>query len=95
MGKVVCLKMVSGEELIGQDNGSELYSDLAAIMMVPGNHNNGQVGLGLMPFLPYAEDSELHIPDTHIMIKFSPSDDMLNNYNRIYGSGIQIASGRL
>lgn len=88
---VMCLKLVSGEELICDDTGNNRYSDIASIIMVPGQ-NGKQVGLGLAPFLPYSEDVTLTIPDTAIMIKFAPSNEMINNYNRLFGSGIQIAS---
>lgn len=93
MSKVVCLKLMTGEELIGQDMGDNQYKDMAAIMMVPGSQNDGQVGLGLMPFLPYSDDESFVINENAIIIKHTPSIDMINNYNRIYGSGIQVVSG--
>lgn len=95
MDKIVCLKLMSGEEVIGklfEKNGvAVILKDVASIVMMPGAAH-GQVGLGLMPFLPYAEDKKIDFNRTHVMVEFEPGVDMLNNYNRMFGSGIQIAS---
>ena len=94
MDKIVCLKLLSGEEVIGKffdKNGvATTLKDVASIVMMPGA-SHGQVGLGLMPFLPYAEDAKFGFAREHIMVEFEPGVDMLNNYNRMFGSGIQIA----
>ena len=58
--------------------------------MMPGQMS-GQVGLGLMPFLPYADEKKFNFNREHVMVEFEPGVDMLNNYNRMFGSGIQIA----
>lgn len=94
MDKIVCLKLLSGEEVAGKffdENANTItLKDVASIVMMPGA-TQGQVGLGLMPFLPYAEDKKYAINKQHIMVQFDPNIDMLNNYNRMFGSGIQIA----
>lgn len=94
MDKIICLKLQSGEEVIGEvfeRNGVvTILKEVASIVMMPGQMQ-GQVGLGLMPFLPYAEGSKIEFSRAHIMVEFKPGTDMLNNYNRMFGSGIQIA----
>lgn len=91
--EIVCLKLMTGEELMGkQDLQTGLYSDIASIMMVPNSQQNGQIGLALMPFLPYSDDTEFAIKDEAVMIRHKPSIEMLNNYNRQYGAGIQVVS---
>lgn len=94
MSKVVCLKLTSGEEVIGKfhnETGVTIdLNDVASIVMMPGGRD-GQVGLGLMPFLPYAEDKAFPFNKSFVMVEFEPGVDMLNNYNRMFGSGIQIA----
>lgn len=94
MDKIVCLKLTSGEEVIGKlDKDTDVTIDLkdvASIVMMPGGQH-GQVGLGLMPFLPYAEDKAFAFNKSFVMVQFEPGVDMLNNYNRMFGSGIQIA----
>lgn len=94
MDKIVCLKLSSGEEVIGKlfDNNGVVIKlkDVASIVMMPGGQS-GQVGLGLMPFLPYAEEKGIEFNKSFVMVEFDPGVDMLNNYNRMFGSGIQIA----
>lgn len=94
MDKIVCLKLLSGEEVVGKfvEGGSAktTLKEVASIVMMPGS-GQGQVSLGLMPFLPYADDKTIAFNTQHIMVEFEPNIDMLNNYNRMFGSGIQIA----
>ena len=92
---IKCLKLVTGEEVIGQfvDNATAdvTLSGVSAIMMMPGQ-TPGQISLGLMPFLPYAESEEFTFPRDKIMVMFDPNTDMVNNYNRKHGAGIQVVS---
>jgi len=90
MSKVVCIKLVTGEELIGAEVGENTYEDIANVIMVPSQGK--QVGLGLAPFLPYIEETKLTIDSRHVIVKGTPTKEMINNYSRIFGSGIQIAS---
>lgn len=94
MEKIVCLKLSSGEEVVGKlierHNDFIQLKDVASIIMMPGGQS-GQVGLGLMPFLPYSDDKTFSFYRSFIMVDFDPNTDMLNNYNRMFGSGIQIA----
>lgn len=91
---VACLKLVTGEEIIGEliQGGENYYTlkNVAAIMMMPSGAGN-QVSLGLMPFLPYSEETSFMFSGDHVIVKHTPSTDLLNNYNRMFGSGIQIA----
>lgn len=91
MSKIVCLKLSTGEEIICNEVAEHYYEDIASIIMVPGQSGQ-QVGLGLAPFMPYLDEGKLFIHDSKVICKGTPTKEMLNNYNRIYGSGIQIAS---
>lgn len=91
---VVCLKLISGEEVIGTrvDNKDSTYKDLASIVMMPGQNGVQQVSLGLMPFLPYSDNDEFTFNSHAIVIEHTPNQDLINNYNRIFGAGIQVVS---
>lgn len=95
MSKIKCFKISSGEEIMGKvesDEGTQInLTDVATIVMVPSQSMQGQVGLALMPFLPYSDDKALTLHRNFVMFEFDPSVDMINNYNRQFGSGIQIA----
>lgn len=91
---IVCYKLTSGEEVIGSrvEGKNNTLKNVASVMMVPSSQNTGQIGLGLMPFLPYSEDETFTFNPTSIIIEHKPNIDLINNYNRIFGAGIQIAS---
>jgi len=95
MNGIICLKLISGEEVIGKtvhdDERGTMLEDVASVMMMPGKSDPNTVSLGLMPFLPYAETHQFTFAKSSIVTSFSPNIDMINNYSRIYGSGIQIA----
>lgn len=96
IGDIVCLKLLSGDEIIGKvsayhDNNTGItLEDVASIYMVPGQSQT-QVSLGLAPFLPYSNETKFTIPSSVVIIVHEPSLDLRNNYNRMFGSGIQIA----
>lgn len=93
---VQCVKLITGEELIGEipDNRNDSIlkiKDPVGIHLIP--NQSGQVNLALLPWLPYAEDHTFVISkDNIVVMPFTPSVDLLNRYNQMFGSGIQIAS---
>ena len=89
---IVCLKLVSGEEVIGTKVSDNSYCDLASIVMMPGQNGVQQVSLGLMPFLPYSDNDEFTFNPSAVVIEHKPNQDLVNNYNRIFGAGIQVVS---
>lgn len=90
-GSIVIFKIVSGEEMIG-----EVFSPLgdsveiknpAVIMM---QRSGDGVGIGLMPYMPYCEGN-VSFFKASIVAQGEPSQNMVNEYNRIFGAGIQVA----
>jgi hypothetical protein len=59
--------------------------------MVPGK-TSGEMGYAIIPWLPYGAEGKFSIKREHILTTFEPTVDMVNYYNRVLGSGIQIAS---
>jgi hypothetical protein len=94
MNNILCLQLVNGMELMGkldkENENSISLKDVAQIATIP--NQAGQMSVGLFPWLPYAEKSEFQIQNHNIVVKFIPGLDMVNNYNKFFGSGIQIAS---
>lgn len=91
-GSVVVFKMINGEELIGEifnqyDQHIELKKP--AQIMVQQNAA-GQMGVGLAPYMPYV-DGNVRLYRNAIASEGDPVDQMKNEYNRLFGSGIQIA----
>jgi len=93
---VQCLKLGSGEEIIGDviSNPKEVVLKIknpASIHIVPSQA--GSMSIALLPWLSYAEESEFTISKENLMVfPFEPSVEFLNRYNQMFGSGIQIAN---
>lgn len=84
-------KLLNGEELIANVEITGLgynLKDPAAIVI---QQTAKGVGVALAPYMPYA-DSEITLYASAIVSESTPNRDMENEYSRIFGSGIQIAS---
>lgn len=86
-------KMINGEEIISDvtsdtEAGYEL-SNPASIMLQP--TQNGAMGVGIAPYMPYVEGKVL-LRKTAIAAEGEPEQKMTNEYNRIFGSGIEVVS---
>lgn len=94
MSNLKCIRLVAGEEVMGDvDESSETHVKVrtpASIHLVPGQSSQ-QVSIGLLPWLPYSDDDVFTIGRDKIVTIHTPSVDLINNYNRLFGSGIQIA----
>lgn len=87
-------KLINGEELISKVSNSyadDSYYTLdrpASIML---QQTQQGVNVGLAPYMPYA-NSEIRLNKSAIASESTPDVQMENEYNRIFGSGIQIAN---
>lgn len=84
-------KMINGEELISEiskDNGHTYeLKNPANIMLQP--TANGQMGVGIAPYMPYASTT-IQLYKSAIAAESVPDQGMENEYNRIFGTGIQV-----
>jgi hypothetical protein len=84
-------KMISGEELISdcEDSGGGYKLDNPATIVMQQTEKG--VGVALMPYMPYASGKvTLHLSAVASEAEADPK--MVNEYNRIYGSGIEVVS---
>lgn len=90
-GSIVVFKIVSGEEIIGEvfSPFGEFYEikNPAVVML---QRTEQGVGVALMPYMPYC-DGNVNFYRQAIVAVGEPSQNMVNEYNRLYGSGIQVA----
>ena len=89
--KVKVFKLINGEELISEifnyfDQTVELKKP-AQIMV---QQTERGMGVGLAPYMPYVEGN-VHLYRNAIASEGEPVEQMQNEYNRLFGSGIQIA----
>lgn len=87
-------KLVSGEYIISaiteETRDSVILDSPAAIMMQ--SAGDGKVGAALAPFAPFSKNSKVTLSRTAIMAELEADLRLENEYNRIFGSGIVIAS---
>ena len=83
------LKLVSGEEIVTEvvnyDGRDYEIKEPIVLYMT-------QEGVGVVPFMPFAETREMLIPSEHVMIYTHPNEDVENMYRQRFGSGIQVVS---
>ena len=83
--------MSTGEELIGEVfNTYDPYVEVKNPAQIVLQRTDNGVGVGLAPFMPYIEGN-VNLSRSSIVAEGEPNQQMVNEYNRIFGSGIQIA----
>lgn len=90
MKDVRVFKMISGEEIIAEifnnfDKCIELKSPATIIIQ----QTEKGVGVGLMPYMAYATGN-VNLYRHAIASDAEPDAKMINEYNRIFGSGIEV-----
>lgn len=86
-------KLVTGEDLIADvevDQHGYLFSNPAQLILQQGQ--DGRVGAAFAPYAPYAKDNKVRIFKDYVMGEIEIDVKLINEYNRIFGSGIMIAA---
>ena len=82
---VKIVKLISGEELIGEfDEKSNIIT--TPVVMIPVSDKS----IGFGPWMPYAEDKSFMLKEEQIQVIASPSKIISNEYSKAFGSGIVI-----
>lgn len=91
---IIALKMLSGEDIICalkiEDAESFQIENPASIIAQPTADGRG-VSVGLAPYLPYSKEKNVKVYKHACAATFNPDKQLVNEYNRIFGSGIVIA----
>jgi len=92
MANIRVFKLINGEELIGEIfNRFDRHLELKSPAVIVIQQTQQGVGVALMPYMPYASGNiELH--RQAIASEAEPDIKMVNEYNRIFGSGIEVVS---
>ena len=91
---VKIFKMINGEvnmaEIVSEQFGSGYYvvNEPASVML---QERDGGVGVGIAPYMPYAE-GKVTIRLNAIAAEADADQKLVNEYNRLFGSGIVIAN---
>ena len=74
---VKIVKMISGEELIGEfDELTNVITN--PVVMIPVSKEK----IAFQPWLPYSEDKEYTLKEEHIQLVATPSNTITNEYSR-------------
>lgn len=101
--EIVVLKLVTGEEVLGEVDASMDVPDgrwrlinPVGISIVRGQ--DGMPNVGFSPFPLHAEQktgSTIDIIASNVVYWYVPAEDFINNYNQIFGTGIVLPSKKL
>ena len=90
--KLLLIKLTSSEEIlctqISSGEGAMIIKD--AVLLIYRQAKEGAMSVGFAPFMPYA-DGTISLNHTAIAANGYPKQDLADEYNRIFGSGIVIA----
>ena len=87
------LKLITGEELIGdltEKDSQFIVKEPCAIQVMVSRADNTPT-MSLVPYAFYADEHAITIDKAHVIWNAKPMDELYNQYNRVFGSGIQLA----
>ena len=92
MANIKLIKFTSGEEIIGNivDTKDDSYTIKEGVTLVYHQTKEGTVSVGFSPFMPYSTGN-IDVSKASIAGVADVKKELLNEYNRIYGSGIVLA----
>lgn len=91
MSKIKVFKLINGEDLIGEVfNFYDQHIELKNPAQIVLQQTQQGVGVGLAPYMPFVEGN-LQLKRSAIAAEGEPKQEMSNEYNRIFGSGIVVA----
>ena len=93
VGMIKLLRLKSGEDIVGDivgENSEFLIVKNPAMLMPVGDGRGGSVQIGLTPWMPFSEEKDFEIPRDWILITTEAAQDIVNNYNQAFGSGIVV-----
>lgn len=89
---VKVFKLINGEDLIGEVfNYYAEHIELKNPAQIVLQQTQTGVGVALAPYMPFVEGN-LDLKRQSIAAEGEPKQEMVNEYNRVFGAGIQVVS---
>jgi hypothetical protein len=81
-------------EVVNESSSTIFVKKPVQVVTIPPRGPNDSGGVAFSPFLEYSEEFETGVMFKleDILTKNTPVRELINQYNQIFGSGIQIAS---
>ena len=93
VGMIKLLRLKSGEDIVTDivgENSEFLIVKNPAMLMPVGDGRGGSVQIGLTPWMPFSEAKDFEVPRDWVLITTEPAQEIVNNYNQVFGSGIVV-----
>ena len=98
---IIALKLITGEDIIAElviksENGTYYLKNPVQIASAPSH--TGQIQVMFIPFPKFISQQELNrevsISSSHVILVYDPDQELINQYNSMFGSGIVVASNK-
>lgn len=93
---IKCVRLITGEDVIGDVSDCFTLDDPVIIknpaQIVIRQTETGNVGAAFAPFMPFAKDNTVKFYPHAIVGEIEIDNNLANEYNRIFGSGIVVAT---
>lgn len=93
---IKCIRLSTGEDVIGDISEAFTSEDPVVVknpaQIVIQQTDGGRVGAAFAPFLPFAKDNTVTFYGRSIVGECEIDINLQNEYNRIFGSGIVVAT---
>ena len=89
------IKLVSGEELVGDISTEGTLVKIKQpcfLQMIPSRSEPSKTMMALVPYAMYLEDHSVTVESKNILWSDKPVTELYNQYNSVFGSGIQLAA---
>lgn len=89
------IKLVSGEELVGDVSTEGTLVKIKQpcfLQMIPSRSEPSKTMMALVPYAMYLEDHSVTVESKNILWSGKPVTELYNQYNSVFGSGIQLAA---
>ena len=89
------IKLVSGEELVGDVSTEGTLVKIKQpcfLQMIPSRSEPSKTMMALVPYAMYLEDHSVSVESKNILWSGKPVTELYNQYNSVFGSGIQLAA---
>lgn len=87
------IKLVSGEELVGDVSTEGTLVKIKQpcfLQMIPSRSEPSKTMMALVPYAMYLEDHSVTVESKNILWSGKPVTELYNQYNSVFGSGIQL-----
>ena len=91
------LKLITSEEIVGEctKRGSKIFVKRpCAIMLIQSKSTPDQHSMALIPYAAYTNGHTIKIKESSVIWEAELQEDVYNQYNMLFGTGIQILAGK-